>query len=154
MTKEEVYALVEQHYRSNSATLFKMYKNDDIVHEAYTRALQYWESFNIEQDIDKWFHQIIRNCVVDYLVKERMHGMVDAEFAGDEMTHEDAFSKMMMDDVEKLIQKRKPEDQTILRLSIFYQYRPREIANLVPQNRGYISTLVYRFKEEARKELL
>src|SRR3546814_14161868 len=59
MDKEEAYKIIEYHYRNNFKNLISRYSRqfqshsraEDIVQEAYTRALQYWNRYSARKRV-------------------------------------------------------------------------------------------------------
>src|SRR3546814_3055187 len=85
MDKEEAYKIIEYHYRNNFKNLISRYSRqfqshsraEDIVQEAYTRALQYWNRYSPEQPFGAWFNGILLNCVKDNIREEAHQGAVE-----------------------------------------------------------------------------
>lgn len=72
---------IEAHYRKNYRQLVKRVLNrvpnhshalaEEVVQEAYVRAMQYWRSYNPARgDFDRWFNLILRNAVADCINSE------------------------------------------------------------------------------------
>lgn len=48
---------------------------EDIVQEAFTRAVQYWDTYDPTRPIEKWVRTLVRNSMVDWRKQDRMSGM-------------------------------------------------------------------------------
>lgn len=48
---------------------------EDIVQEAYTRAIQYWYTYDPERPLEQWFRTMVRNASIDWKKQDRMSGM-------------------------------------------------------------------------------
>ena len=63
--------VIEDHFRRNSSRLVKnlsvkckgWFNAEDSVHNAYERALRYWDSYEPDMGFDKWFEAVLRNAV-------------------------------------------------------------------------------------------
>ena len=72
-TQTETYALIEAHYRINYKYLVNRcrgpsrgkHNGEDVVQEAYLRALKYWKAFKYEQDLNSWINGILKRCLID-----------------------------------------------------------------------------------------
>ena len=158
--KTEVYKLIEEHYRTNFKRLVKRFSGasqsrhnaEDLVQEAYTRACQYWKSFDNEKDFDKWFMRIVVNCLKDKIKEEKEHGSV----SGMEMTAEvrpNVLNRLIIEDVKRIIKKQPENIAYILSLFFFGQYRGAEIAEIVPESHTYIRQLIHNFRKHLRDEM-
>ena len=160
MNREEVYKLIEEHYRVNFKRLVKRFSgvgrsrhnSEDLVQEAYTRALQYWKSFNIEKDFDKWFMRIVVNCMKDKIKEEKEHGAVSGiDVPAD--VRPNVLNRLIIEDVKKIIAKEAENIRYILTLFFFEQYRGVEIAEIVPESHSYIRLLIHNFRKRLRDEM-
>jgi RNA polymerase sigma factor (sigma-70 family) len=159
LVKSEVYDLIEDHYRANFKPLCMRYRGpggsrangEDIVQEAYTRAMTYWESFNVEADFKKWFNRILLNCLKDKVKEERSHGFVDQEEMVADVQHK-AFHRLVIDDVKKIIYNQPANIRYILTLYFFGQYPTQEIAQLVPESHSNIRRQILLFRKKLRRQ--
>lgn len=156
---EQAYRRIEEHYRTNHRRLFQTYGRsmgsyhlgEEVVQEAYTRALQYNSGLSPETDIDMWMGLILRNCSLRARKVERAHGIVDYRET-EEAVKPAAIPAILLGEVQERI-RRKPEDVArILTLVLIEQYTPREAADVLPSSSGAIRVAVHRFREEIRKE--
>src|SRR5574341_450857 len=85
MNKQEIYNLIEEHYRAYANILVKRlsnkmgsrYEAEDVVQETYVRACQYWQSYDKELKFNSWINGILGNCIKAKMNDIRHHGMVD-----------------------------------------------------------------------------
>jgi len=159
LEKAEVYGLIEDHYRTNFDHLVMRFRGpsgskhngEDIVQEAYTRAMTYWDSFNIEKDFKKWFSRILVNCLKDKVKEERQHGFfeTDAQVAEGQPR---AFNRLIIRDVKKIIKMQPDNVAYILNLYFFAQYKTIEIADLVPESHANIRHTIHDFRRTLRRK--
>lgn len=156
--REEVYSLIEEHYRKNRDKLVKGFiglaRNrqgaEDIVQEAYARACQYWNSFKVAGNFDNWFSSILQNCVRDFK-RSSYAGALSTEELRNEpvlVLKRDQLDKLWLEN--KI--KEKPENvRTILYLYLFEGYTSYEIEQIVPEKAPAIRKMVERFRREMRE---
>lgn len=158
--RKQFYKKVESHYRENADRLVKMYgrflshteRAEDIIQEAYTRALTYWDAYDEEKPFDKWFNSVISSCLRDNKRVERMHGMVDITEAMDVPIKPAAIPTIILDQVMKRIETKDDTTASILKLTLLKHYRPGEVAELVQMTPNAIRQTVWRFREEIKKD--
>lgn len=161
MTREEVYKLIEEHYRENYQRLINQCRRslnnhhsaEDVVQEAYTRACQYWNSFQATpKKFDQWFHSIITNCMRDQRRDDMVRGQaVDTENI--HLSHDDGRTgerRITLDEIGKLINDKTEDNAYIFRLFFFEQYQPQDIAKLTDLAPRAISMRIDRFKQELK----
>lgn len=159
MEQIEIYKVIEDHYRSNFTQLVRRFSRflnskaraEDIVQEAYTRALTYWKSLSPDISVNAWLRTILNNCIKDNFKTEMLHGM--ANYSETEtISKPNAIPAIMLKQVVERI-KAKPENiGRILSLFLLEQYRPIEIAQVVTEKVSNIRQIVSRFRKEIRKE--
>ena len=162
MNKQEVYSLLEQHYKNNYKILVKKitssarsrHNAEDIVQDAFTRAFQYWKSFKVseEKSLEKWFSRILRNSFNQHRLNNILQGMyVDLDESMSHFHRPSAYFNIIIKEIEKLIDKKKPEETYVLRLFFFYQYKPADIAKVSEKSNEAIRQVIYRFRQELRE---
>ena len=160
MNKEEVYKLLEKHYRENAESLVKRHQRflqsthraEDVVQEAYTRAFTYWRTFPTDGNHNRWFGMILLNCLKDNQRAEHMSGMSDSALLEELPTSSNAFPRIAYKEAVRFIMAEPQEIRTILELSLLHQYASKEIAQLVPETADNIRKIVQRFRERLKEE--
>jgi len=164
--------IVEQHYIKNSNRLIKMLRGrvgtipnaEDVVHEAYARALRFLSAWNTnyladegtrEVSFGNWFKVILNNATRDHQRVERAKGMSVApseENMGERALYWDTDSSLLeqiQEDIDALPQ----DDRSIMHLYFNMQYAPREIVQLME---GITDTAVrqriFRFKRAMQEK--
>jgi RNA polymerase sigma factor (sigma-70 family) len=158
-----VEALTE-HFNTHRDTLVKKIKNrvggeynaEDVVQEAYTRALTYQNSYDASRPLEQWFNTILNNTTRDLKAEERRQGM------NTEMTeeieeslldaHETGFTGFGL--IGEMINKLSQPDRMICDLYFNKQYKPADIHKVVPNvNPTSIRQKIHLFKVAVKEEL-
>lgn len=127
---------------------------EDVVQEAFYRALKYWNSYNPATKIGAWFNTILNNACKDKMRDERMAGAsIEFEeelFDGVEMSQTDANTA---EHIRKLINAKPYPLCEVLRLYYEKGYKSIEIKQILDVEHGTVRQAVWRFKEEVREKL-
>lgn len=155
-----MYSIIEKHYRTHFSQLCKALNYscgdnaEDVVQEAYARALQYAPAFEMGMPFNRWFSRILSNARKDFVSDKFKNGMHD-EFDEYDSGAIDV-SQMRM--TEKLIKKLHSEieketddmHREILSLNMIYGYAPRDIVKIVDQKLDCVNKILFRFKEKMK----
>jgi RNA polymerase sigma factor (sigma-70 family) len=148
---------IEEHYILNKRKLLNQYRflgdsAEDVVHEAYERAIRYYQSFNGE-DFDRWFSTIIRNSMRDYRRQE--YNMPEEEIL-DEYDHIGSycsgFDLSMIREINKEIGLKADNHREVLNLYFNLGYSYKDIAAVTDNTYFNSYRIVSRFKEELLKK--
>lgn len=119
---------------------------EDVVQEAFLRAVKYFDSYNPTQPLENWFYRILNNSLKDFKNKEKGHST-------DQFDEEDVDGtncRMMSQDLWKQVQleisQYDDEYYEILSLYFEHQYNPRDICKIVDMKYKTVETFVQRFK--------
>jgi RNA polymerase sigma factor (sigma-70 family) len=125
---------------------------EDVVQEAFCRAIKYWGSYNPNYEIGQWFHRILTNCLFKAKNDERMSGMSNTSDKEKDLINVEFLDVIMefsdVGQVNKMIQGKVGSQKEILELYYLKHYKPSEISQILNLNCGVIRTTVWRFKEE------
>lgn len=150
--------LIEKHYRENRQRLVKRMSfragsvedGEDVIQEAYLRALKYHKSFNGD-NFERWFNTILLNTLREH--KNAMKGYVVAEY--DENEEEIApcylVPRRIMGEVFRTIKERPPVQQEILMLFFEQEYTARDISRILPYSYSQIHQTIQRFRNELKE---
>jgi RNA polymerase sigma factor (sigma-70 family) len=151
MTKNEV---IEQHYRDNYRKLLKImtfragteWDAADVIQEAYARAVKYYRNYDKAQPFDAWFKTILNNALRQH--KNAEMGLVTNSFEEEEAegipcTH---YAERVTDEVDKLINRRNPQQQEILNYWWKQGYTGAEISQFtnIPYKTCYQTIFVFK----------
>jgi len=123
---------------------------EDVLQEAFVRALIYWDTFNPEhKELGAWFNTIMRNSLRDFKREEWLFGM------GEEFDEELCDPQEMPINESELVKKiyelvddKIADHQEILLLYFEKHYSPKDIANITEFKVKTIKQVVWRFKTE------
>ena len=149
---------LEQYYRENFGVLCKsmanrvgsLYDAEDVIQEAFLRALRYVDSFDPERsEMSTWFGKIARRAMFDFKRQETLQGLVREEQSGEEPVFD--FRELGVStahEIEKEIVGRRENHRDILFLAYVRGYRPREIVEVVNDSARNVKAVLDRFKAE------
>jgi RNA polymerase sigma factor (sigma-70 family) len=159
-----MYSIIEKHYKHNYKSLVKRVKfragsqedAEDVMQEAYCRALKYADTFEMGTEYHKWFSRIISNVIKDHIAEKYGHSNNHEEM--DEEHHESIlveevdndFSKILTDAIDKV---ENEEHKEVLSLYFTWGFSLREINQIVDFNYKNIETIIMRFKKDFKGTL-
>lgn len=110
---------------------------EDVLHEAFARAMQYWSSFNPRNNtIGAWFNTIMNNALTDYKRIERSGGtFVEVEEEHFEPVEFTGTEEETIRQVVEYIDQQPPEVSAILTLYFLKEYKPRDIQKVLNVSR-------------------
>lgn len=160
MNKEETYKVIEDYYKSKRDELINRVNRrvgsrelaEDIVQEAFTRALKYYDGFNPNlHEFGAWFSGILDNTTKSLINAERIRGMsVDVEVEEYEGVSSDPYLVALLNEIKVMIGEEEDSKKYILHLYFIQQYKPSDIVKLVPESYDVIKHLIQWFKKEVR----
>lgn len=126
---------------------------EDVLQEAFVRALTYWDTFDPNQkELGAWFSTILKNSLRDFKRDEWLFGM------GEEFDEEQYDPQEMNIKEEELIRKiyelvdgKIEPHQEVLLLYFEKHYSPRDIAMISPYKVKTIKQVILRFKAEVKE---
>lgn len=127
---------------------------EDILQEAFARALQYWKTYDASnKELGAWFSRILTNALRNFKTDEKKYGMCE-EF--DEELYDP--QEMIVKDREvikkiyELIDSKQEHHQEILTLYYKHHYTVTDISRITDQKVKTVKQVVWRFKQEVLKE--
>lgn len=151
MTRNSV---LEQYYRENYEQLIKSARRrvgnyslhcaEDAVQEAFVRACRYWRTYDKNEEIDKWFRKILRNCINHIKNEERNNGVVYKDEV--EAVSGDAEQIIYTKEIESILGDVSHRDQEILNMRFFHGYKTIEIAQILKISHDVVRDVIRRFK--------
>lgn len=148
---------VEELYEEKYDDYVRMYVSragandvEDLVQEAFYRALYYADRQPILVSIEHWFSGIIENCLKDLYREKRngssMHDKLTPESAVIEPRFEEGFTKLLL----KEISKKKGDHKNVLYLYFICGYKVGEVFSVVGGSFAYTKLIIARFKDHLR----
>jgi RNA polymerase sigma-70 factor (ECF subfamily) len=150
--------MIEQHYIENHQRLIKRFTfragtewdAQDIVQEAYSRAIKYLSSYNGD-NFDKWLNTILINTFKEHKRNETgmSHSQLDEDLVeGSECTF---YSDQTMEEVFELINTKAVIQIEILNLHLKQGYSAIDIKKITPYTYSNIHQIIRRFRQELRE---
>lgn len=151
--------VIEAHYAKNfnkyvlqmSFRAGSVQDAEDIVQDAYERAIRYSNSFSEDKDFDTWFGRIRYNCLKDNRKKERGFAMVEydeLDFEGSDCTQ---YTDEQMKQVGRFLKSKSPEHQEILHLHFNLNYQVSDICAVLGTPYPATHQTIRRFREELKE---
>jgi len=152
--------VVDKYYRENYESLVKRTKNaagsiensEDIVQEAFSRALKYFDSCSI--DFDRWFKVILSRVLKDHQRDSRLAGLtknIDDTIDELEPIIPDHIKDFFRDHMNKLSLTKPSYNKEIIRLNILFGYDPKEISESLDVSIKIVKNNLYLFSKEVKE---
>lgn len=124
---------------------------EDIVHDAFERAMKYIDTYQTDQELSHWFTLILRNSFRDYLRAER--GISSDEL--DEFDHEgarcDGVIRKIWGEIEDLINTHTDAQKDILTLHFLKDYSAVDISRFTEHSLSNVYQVINRFRIKVNK---
>jgi RNA polymerase sigma factor (sigma-70 family) len=151
------YEILEKFYVENRKKLVKRFLfragseagAEDVVQEAFSRALKYVNSFSGE-DIDRWMSTILNNSLRAYKNEEKGYTPIDYEAEEENPTPEINYPRHVMREVYQLIQTKSLVQIEVLTLYFKQEYSAKDISNLTNYSYKMCHQIIQRFRNELK----
>lgn len=149
--------LIEDHYIANRRNLVKRMSfssgdyAEDIVQEAYARALKYFKSYNPDMPFDSWLKRIMVNVLKEHKNTERGYSSVSFEEEDQDGTDCTGFNERVILEVNDLISTKSLIQIEVLGYHIQQGYTAKEVSEITEY--AYITCyqIVRRFRQELKE---
>lgn len=157
---EERNKILTEFYITNQRDLHKRvasraggaYNAEDVVQEAFARALKYWGSFDPKrQELGAWFNSILNNALRQFMKEELISGTCDEfheEWHEGTRLHQTAAHTLRH--VEEIIGEKPEPLRTLLDLYFIKGYKPRELVEVLDLKNQAIRFQIMQFRNELR----
>lgn len=159
-----MYLLIEDHYRANAASIAKniAYRAggredaEDIVQEAYCRALKYIHAFNPNEfEFQRWFSRLFSNVWKDAIAEKYQRGRPQEL----DETHEQFICNNFKSNAPQLMEliydeilaTENEDHREVLTLYLIYGYQLKEVAEITDIRSGTVNQILFRFKDGLKK---
>lgn len=159
-----MFAIIEDHYRAKAPSIIKNIayraggKEDaeDIVQEAYYRALKYIHAFNPNEfDFERWFSRLFSNVWKDAISAKYQRGKPEELNENHENFIDKTFNSnaaQLMELVyDEILLTENEDHREILTLYLIYGYKLNEVAEITDQRSGTVNQILFRFKDGLKK---
>lgn len=153
-------AELETYYSDNFNNLVKrvsgqagsLENGEDVVQEAFARALQYIHTFDGKLPFENWFSRILQNSLRQFKVDQRNYGMNMSDEEADIPCPICLENKRLVQDVKNYIRTNTPEDEReILTLYYIRGYSFQDIVRITDEKYRRVNYVVYKFNDTIRK---
>lgn len=128
------------------------YNAEDVVQEAFSRALKYKGTFDKDRPMDNWFSRILQNSLKDFLQEQRNYGMNMVSEEVDAPSPISPENGELCSHVREHIKKFIPENEKeILTLYYLKGYSLQDVARITDEKYRRVNYVVYKFDEELKK---
>lgn len=155
--------IIEAFYKDNYRELCKrvagraggMYNAEDVVQEAFSRAIKYWPSFTPgKHELGAWFNTIVANSLTNFTREEKSYGTC-VEFDEDQcdgvpMSQCDQHTREAL---YRIASQMSPKHKEIVMLSLRFGYTRKEISEVLDIPVGGVKIVLERFRAEAKEKL-
>lgn len=151
------HQLIEEHFRevrirALKGLTFKMgtpEAAEDVLQEAYYRALKYFKTFNGE-DFVKWINKIINICAIDYFNQERGSYRDELEEEMFDLIDCPSYPNHVMKEVYEIIETKSVAQIEVLSLYFRCEYSAKDIHEITGYSYAQCHKIISRFREELR----
>lgn len=155
--------IIEKHFKFNYNTIVKRVKwrtngneadAEDVVMEAYVRALRYKDSFEMGNPFNYWFGRIVSNALKDWK-REQFNSTLTDEFEEDksvpskDTSMHDALIQKIALEIDALEEE---EHKEVLRLSLMYGFKLRQVVQITNLKYKTIDQIIQRFKARLKEK--
>lgn len=150
--------VIGDYYTKNRSSLIKKVSGractpenaEDIVHNAFAKALRYWSPD--VRDLDAWFGTMLSACLKDFMRDERNYGMA-MEF--DEEEAEGIEMSSLSDDIKQKIKKEigfaSLKNQKVLSLYYVQGHSVAEITQITDLKPKHVKLIAQRFRDHMQE---
>lgn len=147
--------LIENHYKENYNRILKrmafraggIHQAEDIVQEAYARALKYHNNHKIDE-FDKWFSMVLNNAFNDYMRDEIGLSYIEDDDEPLGLVECGLVTSQTRREVYDIISTKSVVQQEVLNLHLRQGYSPTDIANTTSHSYANVHKIIQRFKNE------
>lgn len=150
--------IIEKHYRNARDQYVKRLSfragsheaAEDIVQEAYLRALLYQKSFHMGTPFNRWFNRIVNNCLRDYKREERGGPMefIEEEAEGFNCT---GVTRRMLDEIRQEIEEKTSDlEKETLTLYFLNGYKIGDIVRIMDTKYKATENIIQRFRRKLK----
>lgn len=154
--------VIDKHYKENYEILLKRVNRrlgcledaEDVVQEAFSRAIEYYNSYNPKKCkyFNNWFDVILNNVYKKFITEKKSGGMtksLDDSLDEIQPVLPDHYKSISKKELKRLINSRSGDSKEVISLNINFGYNPSEIKLLT----GYKLTFIYNTIKSFSKEI-
>jgi RNA polymerase sigma-70 factor (ECF subfamily) len=123
---------------------------EDVVQEAYCRALKYSKSYKPEFSLEKWISQILNNALREHKNTEKGFSTVTFEEDDQEGVGCTGMSERTMDEVYRIISTKALVQKEVLTYHFQQGYTAKEVSELTDYTYANCHQIILRFRQELK----
>ena len=149
--------VLETHYRANRFKLVKRMSfragdyAEDVVQEAYARALKYISSYKPEFSLDAWFSRILNNAFKEHKNSEKGFANVSFEEEEQDGIPCNRFAESVVAEIYELISTKSVVSMEVLNYHFRFGYTAKEIQEISDYSYSNCHQIISRFRQELRE---
>ena len=120
---------------------------EDVVQEAFTRALKYAPRTNIEH-FGKWFSLVLTNTLRDHMNASKGFSFVEEEDMPEQGVDCNGYPRRITQEIRELVRSKSPVQVEVLELHINDEYTAKEISEVTPYSLAQVHQIILRFRKE------
>lgn len=153
--------IIEKYYKANFDKLVKrmsfragtVQDAEDIVQDAFERAIKYKESFEIGLPFNHWFQRILNNALKQHKnMQKGFNHPVELEEEHLEPVECPGYNKQLRRQIEQEMQGLSDESCEIVILYFTYGYRIKDIVEITNLKYKVVDNAIQRFKHTIRQK--
>lgn len=148
---------IEEHYRKNRFMLVKRMSfragdyAEDVVQEAYARALKYFASYKEEYALDAWMSRILNNCLKEQKNAEKGYSAVEFEEDHVDGIPCNRFAESVVAEIYELISTKSVVAMEVLEYHFQQGYSAKEVSELTDYTYANCHQIIRRFRQELKE---
>lgn len=149
--------LIEEHYLKQRRVLVKRMSfrcgdyAEDVVQEAYARAIKYFSSYKPEYSFDNWFGRILNNCLKEHKNAEKGYTALTFEEEEVDGVPCNRFAESVVKEINELIDTKSVVSMDVLRYHFQQGYSAKEVSEISEYSYANCHKIINRFRQELRE---
>lgn len=150
--------MINSHFRSNYTKLVKRMRNrvpdnstalaEEVVQEAYARAMKYYRSYDAEQsEFDTWFNSILNNALNVCKNEEGDRGVTHTLEDNTEDIRINKKDRELHSYILKEIDSCKQREREVLKLFFIHGFKSKDVAEFCNKSHTAVRQTIFRFRE-------
>lgn len=123
---------------------------EDIVQEAYCRAIRYGDSFTGD-NFNGWFSTILNNCLREFKSAEKGHIAEEFDEEQADGVSNGNYPRKVMNEVKELISEKNSLHQEVLTLFFEHEYTAKNISEVLDVRYSKCHQIIQRFRNELKE---
>jgi RNA polymerase sigma factor (sigma-70 family) len=152
---------VAEHYQENKLKYLKRlsfragteWDAEDVLHDAYERAIRYYASYDDSQDFGAWFNTILNNALREHKNASKGH-FISLDEIEEEAIPCPHYSTELLKEIYQRIKAKNPIQQEVLMLHFKHEYSALQISQITDCNYSNCRSIIAQFKKELKRKYI